>query len=111
MSSAQSPILTRPTVRVLFEDLELIAYPGHPITIDIYFRNTNRLYVYRDDNYILQEIQFEERYRNKTDEYSTSYTDVIVEPNYTVKYTVIAESEDWERDYADISFQTYSNPD
>ena len=60
MSSAQSPILTRPTVRVLFEDLELIAYPGHPITIDIYFTNTNNLYVWRDDTYTLTYINLEE---------------------------------------------------
>ena len=112
MSSAQSPILTRPTVRVLFEDLELIAYPGHPITIDIYFTNTNNLYVWRDDTETLTYINFEDPdMRNSPEEKQLSYTDTIYEPDHTVTYTVVAESEDWERDYADISFHTYCNPE
>ena len=112
MSSAQSPILTRPTVRVLFEDLELIAYPGHPITIDIYFTNTNNLYVWRDDTETLTYINLEELgMRNDPEEQQYSYRDVIYEPEHTVTYTVIAESENWERDYADISFHTYPDPE
>ena len=112
MSSAQSPILTRPTVRVLFQDNELNAFPGHPITIDIFFRNTNYLYVWRDDTQTLTYIDLEEdEMRNNPEENQKSHTDIIYEADHTVTYTVVAESEDFDRDYADITFQTYSNPE
>ena len=111
MSSAQSPTKVVPTVRVLFEDLELIAYPGYPITIDIYFTNTNNLYVWRDDAQTLTYVLLNEEQRNKSYEINATHTDVIVEPEWTVEYTVIAESIDWERDFADISFHTYPNPE
>ncbi len=110
MSSAQSPILTRPTVRVLFQDNELIAFPGHPITIDIFFRNTNYLYVWRDDTQTLTYIDLFYEDRNTPEEKQKSHTDIIYEADHTVTYTVVAESEDFDRDYADITFQTYSNP-
>ena len=111
LSSTQSPTRVTPTVRVLFQDLELIAYPNHPITIDIYFTNTNNLYIVRSDVLNLTYIPFNDEFRNKPHESHKEYTDVIVEPNHTVEYTVIAESVDWEREYADISFHTYSNPE
>ena len=112
MSSAQSPILTRPTVRVLFEDLELIAFPGHPVTIDIFFTNTNNLYVWRDDTETLTYINFEDpEMRNNPEEQHYPHRDIIYEPDHTVTYTVVAESEDWERDYADITFHTNCNPE
>ena len=111
MSSAQSPILTRPTVRVLFQDNELVAFPGSHFDIEIFFRNTNYLYVWRDDTQTITYIDLYDWERNKPEEKQRSHRDIIYEPDHTVTYIVVAESEDFDRDYADITFQTYSNPE
>ena len=110
MSSAQSPIIDEPTVRVLFQYNEIIAYAGHPFDIEIFFRNTNKLYVYKNDYYIMQEIPLEEWQKNNPDELQTTYTDVIVEPDYIVEYTIVAEAENGSRRSTEISFYTYPNP-
>ena len=119
MSSAQSPITDEPTVRVLFQYNEVIAYPGHPFDLMIFFRNVSRLYVYREDNFTLQEITLDPSEINNPNEIMKTHTVVIDEPNYTVRYTIIAvldegndnEDEDEVVRYTHVSFHTYPTPE
>ena len=117
MSSAQSPTVEEPTVRVAFQYNEVIAYPGHPFDLMIFFRNTSRLYVYRDDNFTMEEITLQGNDKNNPDERMITHNVVINEPDFTVRFTIIAVFDDGD-DYVDVrevsthvSYHTYPNPE
>ena len=117
MSSAQSPILTRPTVRVAFQYNEVYAFPGRPFDLMIFFRNASRLYVYRDDNFTIEEIPLQGDDINNPNERMITHNVVINEPDFTVRFTIIAVFDEGD-DYVDVteestfvSYHTYSNPE
>ena len=114
MSSTETTSIdTRPYVRAAFQYNEVIAYPGHPFDIIIFFRNTSRLFVYREDNFTLEEIILNaaEGEINNTEEKMRTHTVVIDEPDYTVRYTIIAVSEDGREAHTYVSYHTYPNPE
>ena len=112
MSSAQSPNV-QPYVRVVFEYNEINVHAGRPVDIIIYIRNTYRLFVYREDNFTLEEIILNaaEGEINNTEEKMRTHTVVIDEPDYTVRYTIIAVSEDGREAHTYVSYHTYPNPE
>ena len=110
MSSAQSPNV-QPYVRVVFEYNEINVPAGRPVDIIIYFRNTYRLFVYREDNFTLDEIilSAENEEINNPDDKMITHTVVIDEPDHTVRYTVIAVSEDGSYMDTHVTYHTYQN--
>ena len=97
-------IIMRPSIRIVFEYLELFATAGQPFTIYFYYKNTNRFLIFRDDDDNMR--IFDPNYPNNPEEHLGEYIDVINDYDYTVVYTIIAESENWDRDYADITYHT-----
>ena len=110
MSSAQSPNV-RPYVRVVFEYNEINVHAGRPVDIIIYIRNTYRLFVYREDNFTLEEITLsaEDEEINNPDDKMITHTVIIDEPDHTVRYTVIAVSEDGSYMDTHVTYHTYPN--
>ena len=108
MSSTETASIdTRPYVRVVFEYNEINVHSGRPVDIIIYFRNTDRLFVYREDNASLHEIPLGEGERNEPDDKMTTHTVVIDEPDYTVRFTIIAVSEDGSYMNTHVTYHTY----
>ena len=97
-------ITMRPTIRIMFEGMELIANAGYPFSIYVYYTNTNRFFIFRDDDSNMRIIDPE--HRNNPEEHLGEFSDVITDYDYLVEYTIIAESEGWDRDYAYISYRT-----
>ncbi len=99
-------ITMRPTVRIMFEGIELIANAGYPFTIYFYYTNTNRFLIFRDDDSNMRIEYPQNGTANTPEENLGEFSDVITDYDYLVEYTIIAESEGWDRDYAYISYRT-----
>ena len=118
MSSTETTSIdTRPTVRVAFQYNEVYAFPGRPFDLMIFFRNASRLYVYRDDNFTFEEITLQGNDKNNPDERMITHNVVINEPDFTVRFTIIAVFDEGD-DYVDeteesthVSYHTYPNPE
>jgi hypothetical protein len=53
----------------------------------------------------------EDREINNPEEKMRNHTVVIDEPDYTVRYTIIAESASGDRAYTYVTYHTYPNPE
>ena len=110
MSSTETASIdTRPYVSVSFEFNEINVHAGRPVDLVIFFKNTNRLYMYREDDFTPQEITFNVRDKNNPDMRITTHSVVIEEYDYTVRYYIVAESEDGSETWTFITLHTYPN--
>lgn len=108
MSSTETTSIdTRPYVRVVFGYNEINVHAGHPFDLVIFFKNTYRLFVYREDNAALQEITLEGEEINDPNERVRYHSVVINEYDYTVRYYIIAVSEDGSYMDTHITLHTY----
>ena len=108
MSSAQSPNV-QPYVRVAFEYNEINVHARQPIDLIIYFKNTDRLYVYREDNFTLNEIPLDDGDKNNPDMGIITHSVVIDEYDYTVRFYITAVSRDGSETWTRITLHTYPN--
>ena len=110
ISFAPTPIENRPTVRIDYiEDMDILILAGIPFRIDITFTNTNKLYIWPDNEYVPIEISTE-GYDNELEEHTVHYDIVINEYDTRRSYQVIAENEDGIRSFAYVAFTTALPP-
>ncbi len=107
MSSVQSPILTRPTVRIdFFDGLTMDVFVGQPFRFDIVYRNTDMLFIQADNEYQLTRLDIPENTRNEPAESRFEHFITINEYSTVRRYDVMAQSEDGAIDMTSISFMT-----
>lgn len=110
MSSTETASIdTRPYVSVSFEYNEINVHAGRPVDLTIFFKNAVRLYIYREDNFVPQEITLGENDYNKPDMRMINISLVIEEYDYTVTYYFVAVSEDGSETGTRITLHTYPN--
>ncbi|MBO5873663.1 MAG: hypothetical protein J6Q35_01365 [Rikenellaceae bacterium] len=110
MSSTETASIdTRPYIYVSFEYNEINVHAGRTVDLTIFFKNANWLYFYREDDFTPQEIPFNVRDKNNPDMRITTHSVVIEEYDYTVRYYIVAESEDGSETWTFITLHTYPN--
>ena len=110
MSSTETASIdTRPYIYVSFEYNEINVHAGRPVDLTIFFKNANRLYFYREDDFTPQEITFEGEDHNKPDMRMINISLVIEEYDYTVTYCFVAKSQDGSETRTRITLHTYPN--
>ncbi len=110
MSSTETASIdTRPYIYVSFEYNEINVHAGRPVDLTIFFKNANRLYFYREDDFTPQEITFERGDHNNPDMRMITHSLVIEEYDYTVTYYFVAESQDGIEMRTRITLHTYPN--
>lgn len=110
MSSTETASIdTRPYICVSFEYNEINVHAGRPVDLTIFFKNADRLYFYREDNFVPQDITLGVNEKNNPDMRMKTIPLVIEEYDYTVTYYFVAVSENGSETRTRITLHTYPN--
>ena len=110
MSSTETASIdTRPYIYVSFEYNEINVHAGRPVDLVIFLKNAVRLYMYKEDDFTPQEIPLEGDNYNNPDMRIINHSVVIEEYDFTVRYYIVAESQDGSETWTFITLHTYPN--
>ena len=111
MSSVQSPILTRPTVRTdLFDGTTMDVFTGQVFTFNIYFTNTNRLFMFIQEDYQFTELTISSDKKDQNSENYIPHTVIINEYSTTKTFDITAFNKDGESAVTSLILQTPEAP-